>query len=392
MTDVPRPMIYLIAGEESGDRLGGPLMRALCDDLDGEVLFAGIGGPMMTEAGLNSLFPMQELSVMGVTEVLPRLPRLIRRINQTVTDVRTRKPDVLITIDAPDFCFRVAKKLKGQGIPLVHYVAPTVWAWRPGRAEKVSRFLDHLLALLPFEPPFFEKHGLACTYVGHPVLQSGADKGDGSAFRNQHHIPSDTPLLVLLLGSRAGEVGRLLPIFTEAVEQLHRAIPNLEVLIPTVPATHDQVLTGTSSLTTPVHVLKTDQEKYDAFAAADVALAASGTVALELAMAGTPSVIGYKLATLTTLLARKVVQTPYVNLINIILKREAIPELILENCVADKLAGALETLFSTPDARAAQKHDYKAALAILGHGTISPNKRAAETIRHILQTKTNGAA
>ncbi len=392
MSKQRRPLVYLIAGEESGDRLGGPLMQALIEDLDGNISFAGVGGPMMTEAGLDSLFPMQELAVMGVTEVLPRLPKLIRRINQVAADARTRKPDVLISIDAPDFSFRVAKKLKGQGIPLVHYVAPSVWAWRPGRAKKVSRFLDHLLTLLPFEPPYFEKHGLACTYVGHPVLQSGADKGDGTAFRDQKKIPSDTPLLALLFGSRAGEVGRLLPIFTETVERLQLTLPGLELLVPTVPGTHDQVLSGISTLTARVHVLEGDPEKYAAFAAADVALAASGTVALELAMAGTPAVIGYKLTRLTTLLARKVVKTPYVNLINIILEREAIPELILENCLPENLADTLQTLFTSPEARAAQKRDYEAALKALGHGTITPNKRAAEAIRHILQTKTNGAA
>jgi lipid-A-disaccharide synthase len=387
-----RPLIYLIAGEESGDRLGGPLMRELRDLLDGEVTFAGVGGPMMMDAGLKSLFPMQELSVMGLTEVLPRLPGLIRRINQVTADIRARRPNLLITIDAPDFCFRVAKRLKGEGVPLVHYVAPTVWAWRPGRAKKVSGFLDHLLALLPFEPPYFEAHGLACTYVGHPVLESGADKGNGSAFRVARGIGADAPLMVLLPGSRAGEAGRLLPVFTETVQRLRATVPGMHIVIPTVPATREKVENAVTGLGMQVHLVGTDREKFDAFAAADVALAASGTVALELAMAGTPAVIGYRMAPVTAFLARRLVRSPYANLVNIILGREAVPERVLEDCQPDLLAAEVERLFTSSSARDAQQQAYRDALSALGYGRIQPNRRAAETVLAILRTKENGAA
>jgi lipid-A-disaccharide synthase len=387
-----RPLIYLIAGEESGDRLGGPLMRELRDLLDGEVTFAGVGGPMMMDAGLKSLFPMQELSVMGLTEVLPRLPGLIRRINQVTADIRARRPNLLITIDAPDFCFRVAKRLKGEGVPLVHYVAPTVWAWRPGRAKKVSGFLDHLLALLPFEPPYFEAHGLACTYVGHPVLESGADKGNGSAFRVARGIGADAPLMVLLPGSRAGEAGRLLPVFTETVQRLRATVPGMHIVIPTVPATREKVENAVTGLGMQVQLVGTDREKFDAFAAADVALAASGTVALELAMAGTPAVIGYRMAPVTAFLARRLVRSPYANLVNIILGREAVPERVLEDCQPDLLAAEVERLFTSSSARDAQQQAYRDALSALGYGRIQPNRRAAETVLAILRTKENGAA
>jgi len=387
-----RLLIYLIAGEESGDRLGGPLMRELQDMLDGQATFAGIGGPMMTDAGLESLFPMQELSVMGLTEVLPRLPGLIRRINQVTADIRARRPDLLLTIDAPDFCFRVAKRLKGEGIPLVHYVAPTVWAWRPGRAKKVAGFLDHLLALLPFEPPYFEAHGLACTYVGHPVLESGADKGDGAAFRQARGIGADAPLMVLLPGSRRGEVRRLLPVFTETLQRLRSSVPGLQLAIPTVPATRELVAAAAADLGVPIHLIDNDADKFDAFAAADAALAASGTVALELAMAGTPTVIGYRMAPITAYLARRLVKSPYANLVNVILGREAVPERVLEDCQPDILATEIERLFSSADARHAQIQTYQEALSALGHGTVRPNRRAAETVFSILRAKENGAA
>ncbi len=387
-----RLLIYLIAGEESGDRLGGPLMRELQDMLDGQATFAGIGGPMMTDAGLESLFPMQELSVMGLTEVLPRLPGLIRRINQVTADIRARRPDLLLTIDAPDFCFRVAKRLKGEGIPLVHYVAPTVWAWRPGRAKKVAGFLDHLLALLPFEPPYFEAHGLACTYVGHPVLESGADKGDGAAFRQARGIGADAPLMVLLPGSRRGEVRRLLPVFTETLQRLRSSVPGLQLAIPTVPATRELVAAAAADLGVPIHLIDNDADKFDAFAAADTALAASGTVALELAMAGTPTVIGYRMAPITAYLARRLVKSPYANLVNVILGCEAVPERVLEDCQPDILATEIERLFSSADARHAQIQAYQEALSALGHGTVRPNRRAAETVLSILRAKENGAA
>lgn len=385
------PLVYVIAGEESGDRLGAPMMAAMIAETGGNIAFAGIGGPKMTALGLSSLFPMQDLAVMGLTEVLPRLPRLLKRIGQVTDDTRRRRPDVLVTIDAPDFSFRVARKLKGQGVTLVHYVAPSVWAWRPGRARKIAGFLDHLMALLPFEPPYFEEHGLPCTYVGHPVLMSGAELGDGQAFRARRAIAAGRPLLAVLPGSRAGECRRLLAVFAEVVDLLADRLPDLEIVVPTVEATRNLVKTATQAWSRPVHIVDTDTAKYDSFAAADAALAASGTVALELAMAGTPAVIAYRMAPLTGFLARRLVTAPYANLVNLLLGREAVPEFLLEQCRPAAIAPALLALFETPDAQRAQHSAYREALAVLGHGKIDPSKKAAETVLGLIRARQNGA-
>jgi lipid-A-disaccharide synthase len=391
VTDMPgAPLVYLIAGEESGDRLGAPLMAALKQLTGGEVRFAGVGGAGMAAEGLESLFPMDDLAVMGVAEVLPRLPLLLRRMREVAADVRRRRPAVLVTIDAPDFNFRVAKRLKGlgreiDGIKLVHYVAPTVWAWRPGRAKMIAGDLDHLLALLPFEPPYFDAEGLACTYVGHPVLRSGADKGDGVGFRQARGIATDTPLLALLPGSRRGECRRMLPVFSATVRRLVERFPKLEIAVPTLPGTRALVEAAVSGFGVPIHLVEGDGPKYDAFAAADVALAASGTVTLELAMAGTPAVIGYRMALPTAVLARLLVKAPYAGLVNIMLGREAVPEYLLEQCHDDLMADALAGLFSDPALRDAQKQAYADALGMLGYGRFDPNQRAAETVLGVMR-------
>lgn len=391
MTDVSgAPLVYLVAGEESGDRLGAPLMAALKQLTGGEIRFAGVGGAGMAAEGLKSLFPMDDLVVMGIAEVIPRLPLLLRRIREVTADVRRWRPAVLVTIDAPDFNFRVAKRLKGLegeigGIKLVHYVAPTVWAWRPGRAKVIAGYLDHLLALLPFEPPYFEAEGLSCTYVGHPVLRSGADKGDGPGFRQARGIAADTPLLALLPGSRGGECRRMLPVFSTTVRRLIQRFPALEIAVPTLPRTRQLVEASVSGFGVPVHLVDGDVPKYDAFAAADVALAASGTVTLELAMAGTPAVIGYRMALPTAILARLLVKAPYAGLVNIMLGREAVPEYLLEQCHDDVMADALTGLLSDTARRDAQKHAYADALGMLGYGQFDPNRRAAETVLAVMR-------
>lgn len=197
-----RPLIFIIAGEPSGDALGARLMAALSQRLDGKIRFEGIGGVQMAALGLVSRFPMEELSVMGAAEILPRLFGLLRRIGETAEAIVANRPDVVVTIDSPGFCFRVAKRVHDHGIPIVHYVAPQVWAWKAHRAREIAGFLDHLLALLPFEPPIFTAEGLPCTFVGHPVLESGAGSGDGAALRARLSIDPDTTLVCLLPGSR----------------------------------------------------------------------------------------------------------------------------------------------------------------------------------------------
>ncbi|MCW8861855.1 MAG: lipid-A-disaccharide synthase [Rhodospirillales bacterium] len=378
-------VIFLIAGEPSGDAIGGRLMAEMKALTGGRIRFAGVGGAAMHREGLESIFPMSDLSIMGLVEIVPHIPKLLRRINDTVEKVKEVRPDALVTIDAPAFNFKVARRLKGQGVPLIHYVAPTVWAWRPGRARKIARFLDHLLVLLPFEPPYFEREGLACTFIGHPVIESGADGGDGKSFRRKYQIPDEAPLLCLLPGSRFSEISKLLPVFKLTVDELGRRHPRLRVVVPTVDHVADAIRNEINLWPVPAMIIEGTKDKYDAFAAADVALAASGTVAMELAMAGTPTVIAYKVSRLSAFLARRLVRVSHVNLLNILLGREVVPEHLQERCNPATLANAVSRLLDDPDARTAQKAAALEGMEMIGLGGPSPSHRAAETILKIVE-------
>lgn len=384
--DAP-PLVFLVAGEPSGDALGARLMAALKARTGGAVRFAGIGGEGMAAQGLDSLFPMSELSVMGLIEVLPRLPGILRRLGETAREVRRLRPAAVVTIDSPDFCFRLAKRLRGTGVPLIHYVAPSVWAWRPGRARKIAGFLDHLLALLPFEPPFFEREGLACTFVGHPVVESGADQGDGVAFRARHGIPAEAPLICVLPGSRRSETSRLLPVFARTVAGLRERRPALRAVVPVIGAVADEVAGAVADWPVPTTVVRERAEKYDAFAAAAVALAASGTVALELAMADLPAVIAYRLSPPSAWLARRLIRVPYVSLVNLVLDRPVMPELLQEDCRPERLVAALASLLDDGAARRAQTEAGREALVRLGRGGPSPGERAATVVLDVIAAR-----
>lgn len=381
------PMIFLVAGEPSGDLLGARLMQALKAETGGTARFSGVGGPNMEAEGLVSLFPMAELSIMGLVEVLPRLPRLLRRIRQTVAAAKAYAPDAVVTIDSPGFTFRVARRLHEQnfGAPLIHYVAPTVWAWKPKRAKKVARFLDHLMVLLPFEPPYFEREGLPTTFVGHPVVERGADKGDGARFRARHAIAADAPLLCVLPGSRRGETERLLPVFADTVAGLAARHPNLRCVVPTVETVAEQVRDAVAAWPTPVVVVAGEAEKFDAFAAADAALAASGTVALELAAARTPTVIAYKLNGLTAWLIRRMIKVRFANLVNILLDEEVVPERLQEACRADTLVADVDRLLTDKAAALRQIERADEALAMLGRGGTAPGVRAARAVLDVIR-------
>ena len=378
-----RPLsVFMIAGEPSGDVLGARLMASLRDLTGGAIEISGVGGEMMREQGLESLFPMSELSVMGISEILPHLPGLLRRIRQTADAVDRMAPDALITIDSPDFARRVARRVKNRSIPRIHYVAPTVWAWRPWRAKGFARDFTHLLALLPFEPPWFERVGLPCSFVGHSVLESGADRGDGPAFRQRHGIGPDDTLICVLPGSRSGEVARLADDFGGALALLAERNPALRVVVPTIAAIAPMVRNVTADWPgTPV-IVQGAAERYDAMAAADVALAASGTVSLELALAGLPTVIAYRMAPLTHFLVRRLVSIDYASLVNIIEDREVVPELLQDNCRPDRLAAELERMLG-PDG-AAQVEAVRPALAQLGLGGEPPARRAAQAVLDII--------
>jgi lipid-A-disaccharide synthase len=372
-------LFFLIAGEASGDLLGAALIRAL-RKRDAAVRFTGVGGPRMRAEGMNSLFPQEELAHMGILELLRHIPNILRRVRQCATTAAEVKPAALITIDAPDFSFRVAKKLVGKGIPLIHYVAPTVWAWRPGRAKKVAAFLTHLMALLPFEPPYFTKEGLGCTFVGHPIVESGAAAGDGRRFRAKHHLTPNDVLITLLPGSRAGEIKRLLPIFESTVRILANRYPNLRLVLPAVPHLLETLRRELKDWPVRVILTEGDDDKYDALAASQVALACSGTVALELAMARLPAVIAYRANALSAFIARHLLTIKYANLVNLMHDRMVVPEYIQENCTPENLAAGINDILRNEEHRLAQQNGLIAVASWLGQGEFIPSERAADTV------------
>ena len=378
MSEAPAPLIFIIAGEHSGDALGAKVMAGLKQATGGHVRLAGIGGPEMAAQGLQSLFPMRELAIMGLLEVIPHIPRVLRRIDETVKAIAAARPDAVLTIDAPGFCFRVAKKLHGQGIPLVHLVAPTVWAWKPKRAEKIAKFLDHLLVILPFEPPYFTRHGLETSYVGHPIVENPA--GDGTAFRIRHGIPAEAPLLAVLPGSRRGEIDRLLPPFAEAVARLAQRHPGLRVALPAVDSLRDRISETVAGWPVPVTLCDGADEKADLFADADLALSAAGTAVLELVLAGVPTVAAYKVNPVSYRIARQLVSLKRYTLPNILLEAEIVPELIQADCTAGRLDATLECLLSDPAARNRQIEAGVRLKEMLGGNDTAPSRRIADKL------------
>ncbi len=378
-------LVYLIAGEPSGDLLGARLMKGLKAQSDEDITFVGIGGPGMEAEGLKSLFPMAELSIMGLAEIIPHIPKLLKRIDQTIKNVQETKPDCLITIDAPGFTFRVAQKLKGQGIPLIHYVAPTVWAWKPGRAKKIAQFLDHLMVLLPFEPPYFEKEGLKTTFVGHSVIESGMDDISGEDFKSRHGIPADAPLLCVLPGSRHSETSQLLPVFKDSIIALKENFPNLRLVLPTVSTVAQRVKEETITWGVPVLVVEGEKEKFGAFKAADAALAASGTVSLELALANTPSVITYRVKKMTYWLASRLVKVKYASIVNLLHDKEIMPELIQDDCTPENIVKEVTKILENSGENVSQKEELESAMQMLGKGDIDlPSQRAAACVHSLI--------
>jgi lipid-A-disaccharide synthase len=383
-------LVFLIAGEPSGDALGAPLMSALRRQSGGAVRFAGLGGDAMAAEGLRSLFPITELSVMGIFEVLPRAPALMRRMREVADTIRRQRPAVVVSIDSPAFCAGVWRRLRGDDVKLVHYVAPTVWAWRPGRAAKFARYLRHLLVLLPFEPPYFERVGLPCTFVGHPVTEGGATAADGAAFRARHGLDGAAPVIGVLPGSRKGEVTRLLPPFGGAVRQLAARHPDLRVVIPAASAVIDTIRASVADWPGAPIVETEPSEKYHAMAACDLALAASGTVTLELALAGVPMVVGYRINPLTAALVRGMLRVDYVCLINLLLGRGAVPELLQGDCRAETLAAAAGRLLDDATAREDQRAAGREAVTMLRSAGRPPSERAAEVVLEIIGAASTG--
>ena len=378
--------VFLIAGELSGDRLGAALMAGLKDLHQGDIDFRGVGGPLMAEEGLTSQFPMDELSVMGIAEVLPKYFHLKRRIKETAQAILDWKPDVLITIDSPDFCLRVAKLVReSASIRTVHYVAPTVWAWRPGRAEKMAKHIDQVLALLPFEPPYMEAAGMRCDFVGHPVVNEAlADQPRVDAFRASLPGQPEDPVVLVLPGSRRSEVTRLLPIFKDVVARMQSQRADLRFALPVAPSVAAMVREMTAGVTgltlidpTGLSVQDGLMAKRAGFQAADVALAASGTVSLELAAAQTPMVIAYDVSWLSRQIFKRMLKIDTVTLVNLVSDTRVVPEFISENCDPALIAPAVLDLLKSPQA---QTQALVVTMERLGRGDKDPGLRAARAV------------
>ncbi|MDR1667180.1 MAG: lipid-A-disaccharide synthase [Bacteroidales bacterium] len=382
-------LVYFVVGEPSGDILASRLMNALKKKSPG-IRFAGIGGEAMKEAGFESLFPLSELSVMGFWEVAPRLPLILKRMNETADDIAAKRPEALITVDSWGFVGKLLEKLKKRRLhPVkIHYVAPQVWAWKKGRAAKVAQMTDHLMTLLPYEPPYFEKHGLKCTFVGHPVIENTAHIHVSPAeFKAKYGIPEAAVLLTVLPGSRHSEVSRLAPVFCKVVRQLYVHFPGLYLLIPTIDAMAEEIAAAFGKTGIPHLLIRGQQERYKAFKVSDFAMAASGTVSLELTACGTPHVIAYKFNRLTNMMIRRLATTRFANLINILADKLVIPEFVLANCNEKQLTPAVLEWMKHPDKAKTIAGEAFQYLQLLKPADVMPSEKAASVVLALTENR-----
>ncbi|MEX2128928.1 MAG: lipid-A-disaccharide synthase [Xanthobacteraceae bacterium] len=381
--------IFLVAGEASGDQLGGPLMAALRAQLGGRVRFRGVGGPRMGAEGLASHFPMEDLTVMGLSAVFARLPLIWRRLRETARSIAAVPPDLLILIDSPDFNQRVAKRVRRAlpNLPIVKYVSPTIWVWRPGRAQAMRPNFDHVLALFPFEP---EAHarlgGPPCTYVGHPLLERLSELRPSA--EEQKARDGERPLVLVLPGSRRSEIHRLASVFGDTVARIAAARPATEFMLPTLPPMLLQAGAAIKEWAIKPRIVATDAEKYAAFRRARAALAASGTVTLELALAQVPTVAGYKVSALEAPILRRAIRSASTILPNLILHENVVPEFHQENCTAEKLAAALAPLLEEGPARRRQLDSFARLESAMAIGGEHPSERAARVALEVYEAKT----
>ena len=373
--------IYLIAGEPSGDLLGARVMRAFKEQSKNETSFYGVGCETMEQEGLTSLFDIKDLAVMGFVEVLPSIPKILKHLQEIIDDIQKIKPDIIMTIDSFSFSIRVHQRLIKEGItiPHVHCVAPQVWAWKKGRANTLGRYVDRLFCLLPYEPDYFTPHGLKADFVGHPVIEGGADKGNGNYFRQKYNIPETAKVLCVLPGSRKNEIKYLLPIFKASVEEINKQISDLYVVLPTVSTVADKLKNYFADWNVPHIIVQGEKERYDAFAASNVAIAASGTVSLELALAKVPHLIAYKVSPLTGYLAKRLLKIKYVNLINLLADKEIISELLQENCTVDNIVKETLSLLN------GKKQDTHFSLNQLGiDDDLTPSQKIADYLQKMV--------
>jgi lipid-A-disaccharide synthase len=373
--------IFLIATEESGDRLGANLMKVLRQRLGGAVQFEGIGGRAMTREGLTSRFPIEELSIIGLAAVVKQLPMIFRRIKETAAAVIAAEPDVLVIIDSPDFNLRVAKRVRASAplIPIVDYVSPTVWAWRPGRARAMLPYIDHVLALLPFEPAAYERlRGPPCSYVGHPLTeQIGQLRPNADEQKRRDNAP---PVILVLPGSRRSEIRHHMTTFGVTLSRLQAAGVAFEAVLPTMPHLQEAVMAAVKVWKVQPRVVVGEAEKRAAFRIARAALAKSGTVTLELALAGVPMVTAYRTGAIEAWVLVRAVKVSSVILANLVIGENVIPEFLQQDCTAAKLAPALREILDESAARRKQVEAFAKIDAILSTGNQPPGVRAADIV------------
>ena len=384
--------IFIIAGEDSGDKLGSAIIDGLREVTDVPPKFVGIGGNGMISRGLESIFPMSELSVMGFVEIASKYKSLKKRLNQTISSILDEKPDILLTIDAPEFCFRVAKKVKflNKNIAIAHYVAPTVWAWRSNRAKQISNFIDQILALFPFEPRYFHDVGVRCDFVGHPIVsETLADEESVTEFKKAYSL-TDEPVILCLPGSRKSEIDRLMPVFGETLEKFSNALPNARFILPSTPDVYEYSKKFLDCM--PKDIIFLTPEKFGmkkylefkkaSFKLSQLALAASGTVSLELAANNTPMVIGYDMNFLSRKIIGLMLKIDTVNLVNLVTGNRNIPECIGSNFNSEKLFLEMVRVYSN---NLNQIKDFKTTMDLLGINKEPPNVRAANSLLNLFE-------
>ena len=373
--------VFLVAGEESGDRLGADLIRALRQRTGDKVNFAGVGGRAMAAEGVTSLYSIDDLPIIGFMAIPRRLPNILRRMRQTAKAVVAARPHVLVIIDSPGFTLGIARRVRAADpkIPIAEYVSPSVWAWRPGRARVIRAYVDHILALLPFEPEVHRRlGGPPCTYVGHPLAERVDDLRPNAA-EAQRRLATP-PVLLVLPGSRAGEIQRLLGSFGEAVALVTRRIGAVEVVVPTVAQLFDPIRDVTAQWPVRPRIVVDAADKHAAFRVARAALAKSGTVTLELALAGVPMVGAYRVSWLEAVVGRRVVRVPSVILANLVIGQDIVPQFLQEACTAENLAAALVPLFGDTPERRGQLEAFSRLDAIMKIGSLAPAARAADIV------------
>lgn len=384
---IKKPLcVMLVAAEASGDTLGAGLARVLKARLGDGVRFVGIGGEKMAAQGIVSPFEISELSILGLLEGIAAYGRVVKRANEAAALALREQPDVAVLIDSWGFTLRVATRLRKQlpNMPLIKYVGPQVWASRPGRARTLAASVDHLLSIHAFDAPFFEAEGLPVTFVGNTALSTGFDGSDPSRLRAHIGAKPEDPILLVLPGSRPAEIAKVLPPFEDALRLIKAGHPNLHVVVPAASTVADEVAAQVASWPFRAHVLRGEDLKRDAMVAATVALACSGTVTTELALAGCPMVVGYRIGAVTYAILKRLIRTPYVTLFNIAAGRYVAPEYLQDRCTGPLLAKAVLSLLDDPQARSQQKADQFAALDRMGRGGPDPAERAADVVMDYL--------